>query len=749
MNEMESIIQEFLVESLENLEEVDRDLVGLEREPENSEKLDRIFRAIHTIKGTCGFLDYSILESVAHSGENLLSRLRAGELLLSSEMTSLLLQLADAIRSILHRIEKSGTDKGKKFDKLQKELNRAASAETQDPKAAPPNPDHDSKEPRIALDPPEDATPEGATESLKKTTKAPTKKTKIPDSKPKPAGPSSLNDTFVRVDVRVLDRLMNLVGELVLTRNQLLRRETTDTVESSAIQQLNHITGELQAGIMQTRMQPVSKVLGRFPRMVRDLAASCGKSTRLSIQGQETELDRSLIEAIRDPLTHLVRNCVDHGIEDPSKRQKLQKEKEGRIWIRAFHEGGQVSLEVEDDGRGINPEEIRRMAIEKKILSPESAAALSRDECLRLLFRPGFSTSKRVSNISGRGVGLDVVRSNIERVNGMIDIESRPGLGTVFRLRIPLTLAIMPAIVLRCAEQRYAIPQSSVLELVRWTEGSDRHKIEKIHGASVLRLRGRLLPLVSLRGELQVEEGDETNTRSILVLQAGDRQFGLIIDDVEDTQEIVVKPLSSPLDKIPIYAGATIMGDGRVALILDTFGLAQRAHVITDASESRKSDDKVHALQDLREGFLIFKSPGDGRMAIPLAPLIRLEKLEAERVERLGDSMAIQYRDDILALVPVLDLLPERRKKVRTVDSSDGTLNIAVYESGGKQVGLLIGPVVDIVEEEIEIRKPASRKGVAECLVVQDRVTELLDVEFLARKAALPLTSIASEEPAS
>jgi len=423
MNEMDPIVQEFLVESFENLEEVDRDLVGLEKDPENPEPINRIFRAIHTIKGTCGFLEFNILQELAHSGENLLAKLRDGEIRINGDTTSLLLRLADAIRAILQRVESAGSDDGDDFGDLKRELadaateTREASAPEKTEEAAPqPDDENRGQTPKITL------------EAAEKKADASQPQPRVPatGNGARAAAASPLNETFVRVDVRVLDRLMNLVGELVLTRNQLLESTTADPIAASAIQQLNHITGELQAGIMQTRMQPVSKVLGRFPRLVRDLAASCGKKAVLSIEGQETELDRSLIEAIRDPLTHLVRNAVDHGLETPDERKAASKPEEGRIWIRAFHESGQVTLEIGDDGRGIDAEEIRRKAIEKQIVSREVGKKLGRDDCLRLLFTPGFSTSKNVSNISGRGVGLDVVRSNIERVNGMIDLESRP-----------------------------------------------------------------------------------------------------------------------------------------------------------------------------------------------------------------------------------------------------------------------------------------------------------------------------------
>lgn len=754
MPEIDPITQEFLVESMENLEEVDRDLVGLEKDPENTEKMNRIFRAIHTIKGTCGFLDFNILQDLSHSGEHLLSTIRNGDIAIRPNTTSLLLRLADAIREILKRIESSGSDSGEDYSELKEELTRAAALNQEEKEAAPatdPEKETPATRTKKPAPPPKKVRKKSPTkitivdENIVEESPEKAKKENTPEpnakvqTRPPSSSPPTLHETFVRVDVRVLDRLMNLVGELVLTRNQLLGSNTSDPIESAAIQQLDHITGELQAGIMQTRMQPVSKVLGRFPRLVRDLAASCNKKAELTIEGQETELDRSLIEAIRDPLTHLVRNAVDHGLETPAERKKASKPEIGRIWVRAFHESGQVTLEIGDDGRGIDFEEIRHKAIENGIIHREVAEKLDRDECLRLLFTPGFSTSSSVSNISGRGVGLDVVRSNIEHVNGMIDIESRPGQGSVFRLRLPLTLAIMPAIILRSATQRFAIPQSSVRELVRPGDGDEGRRIEKVHGAAVLRLRGHLLPLLSLSDELQVKSDSKRGAPSILVLQAGDRNFGLIIDDVEDTQEIVVKPLGPPLDRIPIYAGATIMGDGEVALILDTLGLAQRAHVIAETSEIRSQEETPVPVTEAKEGFLVFRSPDDGRMAIPLAPLIRLEKLKEKKIEHLGSTIAIQYRGDILPLVPVLELLPERRKKIRTVKKVEGEINVAIYESGGQTVGLLIGPIVDIVEEEIEIRRPASREGVSQCIVVNERVTELLDVDLLVEKAQLPL----------
>ncbi len=799
MAEIDGIVQEFLVESFENLEQVDRDLVTLESRPDDRELLDRVFRVIHTIKGTCGFLGFELLERVSHAGESLLSRLRDGSRAVDSEVTGGLLALVDALRRILTTIQETGSEGEQEHVDLVAALKRLqdGSAVGEDGGVVAEGP--------VLAEPTAQASQRPSKWSGRAGSRARAERTKAertprPKTKATPARPvsdrisategdeakaaespaqrraetasaapqgslaraedevgqtrdrvlaSSVGgaESNVRVDVRVLDRLMDLVGELVLTRNQLLREEDGDQHSgAAALQHLNLVTSELQEGIMKTRMQPVGRIWGKFPRLVRDLAAACGKQVRLEMEGQDTELDRSLIEAIRDPLTHLVRNGIDHGIETPDVRAAVGKAASGRLWLRAFHEGGHVNIEISDDGSGIDPERIRQRAVEKGLVTPEQASQLSAKEALNLIFLPGLSTAEQVTRLSGRGVGMDVVKSNVERVNGLIDIDSVPGQGTTIRLKIPLTLAIIPALVVSTGEEHYAIPQPSILELVRLEGDSAEQHIERVYGAPVYRLRGRLLPLVDLGHELGREASfvPMGGSLTIVVLQADERQFGLVVDAVHDTQEIVVKPLGRILERIPVFAGATIMGDGRVALILDVLGLAQRAHVVAEVREHAFVEAEAAQRQSAEaaaERLLLFRSPDDGRMGLSLDAVTRLERFPAASVERLGGTAVVQYRDDILPLVYVFEQLPERRQQPRSEDGEGRLklLDVVVYTYSGRQVGLVVGQVIDILEEPVEVRRPSSRIGVRECVVLRGRVTELLDVEGIIRGASLPL----------
>jgi two-component system chemotaxis sensor kinase CheA len=567
-----------------------------------------------------------------------------------------------------------------------------------------------------------------------------------------PAGEAhpSVTDSTIRVDVGLLDGLMRLVGELVLARNQIVQRTVAqqDAVLTATSQRLDLITTELQEGIMKTRMQPIGTVWGKLPRVVRDLALECDKHVRLQLDGEDTELDRSLLEAVRDPLTHLVRNAVDHGIERPEVRRAAGKPEEGVLVVRAFHEGGQVNIEISDDGAGIDPAEIRAKAVELGLVPAETAAGMTEREMLKLIFLPGLSTAENVTTVSGRGVGMDVVRANIERVGGSVDVQSRPGEGTTLKIKIPLTLAIIPALIVETGGERYAIPQVSLLELVRIEAADVTRSIEMIHGAPVYRLRGRLLPLVSLAHELagvawleeflpETAEATDVHGKAvnIVVLQADDRQFGLLVEGVSDSAEIVVKPLEHHLKGIGTFAGATIMGDGKVGLILDVIGLAQRAHVV-DTARDRALIDIASRSQDAEEettSLLLFEDATGGRMAIPLVLVDRLEEFSISAVERSGPQEVVQYRDEILPIFDVSTLLLERRSAPR-VEASDeldrGTIQVIVQRHAGGRVGIVVERILDAVDQVMDL-KPASRPGVAGTLVINGRVTEILDLESL------------------
>ena len=626
MNDADDIVKEFLIESYENLDRLDRDLVMLEKSPDDREILASVFRTIHTIKGTSGFLAFNKLGAVAHVGESLLGRLRDGQLALDGEITTALLTMVDAVRQMLTSIETSGLEGERDDSALISELTRLQHAETPEKgKAQDPGKSKvaaaaagagalsadasvkvasssvSSKHGKIEVatvtaDPGKAAVPramEDAMECAKEETKEDAKKDarKVEHAAPRPAETSegqpaqqaaaraqSAGESTIRLDVSLLDHLMNLVGELVLARNQILQcaNSTEEGTLLAASQRLNLITTELQGGVMKTRMQPIGNIWSKLPRTVRDLALDCGKQVRVEMEGKETELDKTLIEAIKDPLTHLVRNSVDHGIERPEVRQAAGKNPEGTLSLRAFHEGGQVNIEITDDGAGLDQERIRNKALEKGLVTADQAGRMTEREIVNLILLPGFSTAEKLTKVSGRGVGMDVVKTHIERIGGTIDVQSKTGKGVMVRMKIPLTLAIIPALIVTSAGQRYAIPQVSLLELVGLDGDQSTKGIETIHGAPVYRLRGRLLPLVHLKTALHLEDATKETGGSaagdteakgsiaaasgskrinIVVLEADGRQFGLVVDEINDTEEIVVKPLSKHLKDISVYAG--------------------------------------------------------------------------------------------------------------------------------------------------------------------------------------------------
>ena len=511
--------------------------------------------------------------------------------------------------------------------------------------------------------------------------------------------------------------------------SSLLR--TVDAIRG-ILNEIDHITTQLQEEVMKTRMQPVEAVWGKLPRVVRDLARAGGKQVRLDMEGKDTELDKSIIEAIKDPLTHMVRNSVDHAIEMPDKRRAAGKPEEGRVLLRAYHEGCKVSLQIQDDGAGIDPARIKAKAIEKGLITTDQAGRMKVREILNLIFAAGFSTAEKVTNISGRGVGMDVVRTNIEKIGGTVDIASAVGKGTTITIKIPLTLAIIPALVVVSGGERFAIPQVNLLELVRIEHEQAAQAIEDVYGAPVYRLRGRLLPLVYLNKELQLVQSNAAAI-NIVVLQADEHQFGVVVDEVLDTGEIVVKPLDKQLKSLSVFAGANFLGDGAVALILDVFGLGTRVHAVGKDKEAAKVAEGV--VGDARDPLLVFQSPDDGRMAVPLTQVIRLEEMDITQIESAGDLEVIQYRGDILPHIRVFQVLPERRVSPRNPEAgvSPGIIPVVVHAHGNRQVGLVVGKIIDTVEEPIKQHQKASRAGIKGCLVINSKVTEILDVENVVR----------------
>ncbi len=724
MSEMDEIIREFLVESIEGLDRMDRDLVELEKAPKSKELLGSIFRAIHTIKGTSGVLGFPKLEAIAHAGENLLSLMRDGALKPTAEITSALLAMGDILRKLLADIDITGQEGDVDSSSVVARVNQLASAEQDGGKSETAAETGDGKA---------DSQVEHAAIPAADSTKdryLVDKQAGAESAKPEDVRASATAGN-IRVDVGLLDKVMNLVGELVLARNQVLQFTTTqkDTAFLSAAQRLNLITTELQEGVMKTRMQPIGNVWNKFPRLVRDVALACGKSVRIELEGSDTELDKTIIEAIKDPLTHVVRNAIDHGIEAPEQRKAQGKSPEGRLQLRAFHEGGHVNIEVADDGAGIDIDRVKQKALARGLISPEQILRMADRELLNLIFLPGLSTAEKVTNVSGRGVGMDVVKTNVEKIGGTVDINTLSGQGTTLKIKIPLTLAIIPALMVTSGGERYAIPQISLLELVRVEGDSSKHAIEHIHGAPVYRLRGNLLPLVFLNRELghKSKEIAASETVNIVVLQADGRQFGLVVDEINDTEEIVVKPLGKHLKSLACFAGATIMGDGRVALILDVLGMAQHANVVSEVRDgvSTKRENDARGAVANRQQWLLFTAGDRGRIAMPLSKVARLEEISLESVETAGDARVVQYRGQIMPLVDVA-------KTLRLAGCEPGDpMQVIVHSENGRSVGLIVGDILDVVEESISLEQKNTRTGLKGSAVIQQKVTDVIDVEQL------------------
>ena len=811
---MDDLIKDFLVESTENLDRLDSELVKLESDPSSEELLSSIFRTIHTIKGSCGFLGFGKLEKVAHAGESLLSRLRDGKISLTAELTSGLLAMVDAIRTILSEIRASGQDGQQDYPDLIENLSRLQQTDQTTPgpkghepekgKVIPPEKQAEAafmagepvkqqeKMEQIAA-PPVNTRKSPATENAREAQfrSASGKiggllhERGVLDSdalaralKQQTEGdPRRIGEVLVangsvaqedvqaalrlqeeartvdaaaetiRVDVHLLDKLMNLVGELVLTRNQITQfsARQSDSSFTTSTQQLNLLTSELQGEVMKTRMQPISNVFDKFPRVVRDVAKGCGKQVQIEMEGKETELDKSLLEAIKDPLTYIVRNSVDHGIELPDQRVAQGKRPEGHLKLRACHEGGQVVIEISDDGAGINTAKVKNKAVERGLITAQHAAQMSEREVLNLVFLPGFSTAEKVTNLSGRGVGMDVVKTNIDRVNGSVDLQSTAGKGTAIKIKIPLTLAIVRAVIVQTAGKRFAIPQVSIQELVRLDGDRVQKDIEQVHGVPVYRMRGKLLPLVHLDEELKLpkpeSKADSDAAVNIVVLQADDHPFGLVVDEIQDSEEIVVKPLGKRLKGIKVFAGATIMGDGKVALILDVVGLAQSASILSGVRDRAMAEKTNETLgRDIEmQTFLLFSGIDDSRMALPLAMLARLEEFPASQVEQSGNELVIQYRGKILPLIRLDRVLEERRQRVReslqSAEPTAGPLQVLVCNVEEETLGLVVEQILDIVEDRAEVKSPATRAGVQYAVVINERVTELLDIPAIKRMA--------------
>lgn len=727
---MDELLGEFLTETNENLSLLDAELVKLEKNPNDHDLLAQIFRIVHTVKGTCGFLSLERLEKVAHAAENVLGRLRDKELTATPDIVSIILQALDKIKEIIGILETtekepdgSDVDLVNKLNHIAEQgaVNTAPQKTLQELDALFENKAKSSEASVVTID---SRPVESIQESEYKEESHPTielqEKTHQKDS--------AIAAQSIRVNVDQLEKLMTLVSELVLTRNQLLQisRRTQNSEFSVPLQHLSHVTSELQEGVMKTRMQPIGNAWSKIPRMIRDLSHELGKSIDLQMIGAETELDRQVLEMIKDPLTHMVRNAADHGIETIVERRQKGKPEMGRLILEAFHEGGHIIIKIQDDGKGIDTERIRAKVLEKGLATPEQLEHLTEKQLQQFIFKAGFSTAAKVTAISGRGVGMDVVRTNIEKIGGTIEFFSILNKGSTFTIKIPLTLAIVSALIVASGKEHFAIPQLNVLELVSASKHSE-HKIETLNESPVLRLRDRLLPLISLKQLLQIDDQTETTEESfIVVTQVGADSFGVIVDKVFDTEEIVVKPVSPMLKDLTIFSGNTILGDGSVILILDPNGLASASGVTV----TRKDNDEVAELTGTQENdridYLIFKAGSEDLKAIPLSLISRLEEIPAEQIEQRNTIRPlVQYRGKLMPLVKVSETT-----KIKEV----GYQPILVFADNSRHAGLVVDEIIDIVKDKVNIDVDKANDGNVGSAIVAGKATDIIDVGFYLTK---------------
>src|ERR1700730_13349449 len=736
---MDDLLREFLTETSESLDTVDNQLVRFEQDPNNAKILDNIFRLVHTIKGTCGFLGLPRLEALAHAGETLMGKFRDG-MPFTAEAVTLILDSIDRIKEILGGLEATETEpEGTDQDlivKLQELVERgmqamaAAAAPVASAPAAPAasalsvKPVEQGKLPpqilerelrpgEVSLDESERAFRETATEiapprapaqdpapapakvAVSRKESKPAAKKANPD--PEAAEGNSIANQSIRVNVDTLEHLMTMVSELVLTRNQLLEisRRNDDTEFKVPLQRLSNVTAELQEGVMKTRMQPIGNAWQKLPRIVRDLAGELHKQIELEMHGADTELDRQVLDLIKDPLTHMVRNSADQGLETPAERLACGKPEQGTIRLSAYHEGGLVT-----------ESELEKM---------------TEAQIHKFIFAPGFSTAASVTSVSGRGVGMDVVRTNIDQIGGTIDIKSVAGEGSSVTIKIPLTLAIVSALIVEAGGDRFAIPQLAVVELVRARANSE-HRIERIKDTAVLRLRNKLLPLMHLKKLLKIDDGSSSDPENgfIVVPQVGNQTFGIVVDGVFHTEEIVVKPMSTKLRHIDMFSGNTILGDGAVIMIIDPNGIAKALGASGVASHAMTDETAGHhsSTAEQTTSLLVFRAGSAQPKAVPLGLVTPLGEIARDKIELSNGRYMVQYRDQLMPLVQMTGV------NVAT----SGAQPILVFADDGRSMGLVVDEIIDIVEERLNIEVAGSRDGILGSAVIKGQATEVIDV---------------------
>lgn len=727
---MDDLIVEFLTETNESLQELDTDLITLEQNPNDKNLISKIFRLMHTIKGTCGFLGLPRLETVAHRAENVMGRFRDGNLEVTPEYVSLILESLDRVRFLLGHIEATSTEpEGSDAELIEKldsvyegrdAFQSGGTAPPQTEKETPPSselemPSFDDVRTLIADQPTEHTTEPAIT------TPAAVKEQK----ESKDSTESAIANQSLRVNVDVLENLMTMVSELVLTRNQLMQiaRSDKDSGFVTPLQRLNHVVSDLQEGVMKTRMQPIGNAWAKLPRIIRDLSMELGKKIDLVMTGQDTELDRQVLDMIKDPLTHMVRNSGDHGIEPPADRIKAGKPETGTVHLRAYHEGGHIIIEIADDGRGLPLEKIKKKIIQNGLASEEEVARMSPQQIQQYIFHAGFSTADKVTSVSGRGVGMDVVRTNIEKIGGSIEMNSIEGKGSTFSIKIPLTLAIVSSLIVAVGGERFAIPQLAVRELVLVSQKSE-HRIEMIKDTPVFRLREKLLPLVSLNDLLKLGNNSALSSgfdhKYIIVTQVGGYSFGLIVDQVFDTEEIVVKPVAKILKDLTLFSGNTILGDGSVIMILDPGGIAKVTGETSMPEDSDATTSSSSALtSETKTSLLLFTAGDDAPKAVPLSIISRLENIELSTIEQSDGQMLVQYRGTLMPLIPF---------NSSVTLGSEGQKPLLVFADRGKSVGIIVDSIIDIREEVIDIQVSRNKPGLVGSAIISGKATEIIEV---------------------
>jgi two-component system chemotaxis sensor kinase CheA len=765
---MDDLLREFLTETSESLDTVDNQLVRFEQEPNNAKILDNIFRLVHTIKGTCGFLGLPRLEALAHAGETLMGKFRDG-MPVTADAVTLILSSIDRIKEILGGLEATeaepeGNDRDL-IDQLEAMVERgmaAMAAATAAPQAAAPEPATAAKaeEPKatqgslveqtlerplrpgeVSLDELERAfretaievaptpAPAAAAPAVVAKVEAKEVKAKPAKSSPKlgaetePQEADKVANQSIRVNVDTLEHLMTMVSELVLTRNQLLEisRRNEDTEFKVPLQRLSNVTAELQEGVMKTRMQPIGNAWQKLPRIVRDLSGELGKQIELEMHGADTELDRQVLDLIKDPLTHMVRNSADHGLETTAERAAAGKPEQGTIRLSAYHEGGHIIICIADNGRGLNTERIKAKALSNGLVSEADLEKMSEAQIHKFIFAPGFSTAAQVTSVSGRGVGMDVVRTNIDQIGGTIDIKSVAGEGASVTVKIPLTLAIVSALIVEAGGDRFAIPQLAVVELVRARANSE-HRIERIKDTAVLRLRNKLLPLMHLKKLLKIDDGSSSDPENgfIVVTQVGSQTFGIVVDGVFHTEEIVVKPMSTKLRHIDMFSGNTILGDGAVIMIIDPNGIAKALGASGSAAHEMAEENAAHHIGSGEQltSLLVFRAGSSQPKAVPLGLVTRLEEIAVEKIELSNGRHMVQYREQLMPLVQMNGV------EIRAA----GAQPILVFADDGRSMGLVVDEIVDIVEERLNIEVAGAQDGILGSAVIKGHATEVIDV---------------------